>query len=172
MVGYFLNIFQSKKIKDTPHVSCITNLIEEHKVHIPSLDRSPDMNELEIALKKNRKGVSFDGLSPDILHIIPKSLKEVILVLIQKVFFNKYPDEWKKQILNTITKPGHTYDYPQLQGIAIASLLSRVYNTIIDNRIRHWFTPNTKQGCLLPLFSLVIMINFCEENKRDFFLAS
>ena len=103
------------------------------------------MNELEIALKKNRKGVNFDGLSPDILHIIPKSLKEVILVLIKKVFFNKYPDEWKKQILNTITKPGHTYDYPQLRCIAIASLLSRVYDTIIDNRFRHWFTPNPEQ---------------------------
>jgi len=67
---------------------------------------------------------------------------------------------------------------PQLRGIAVAPLLCRVYGTIMDNRFRCWFAPNpeqsgfrAKQGCLLPLFALIIMIIFCKENKRNLFVG-
>ena len=63
-------------------------------------------------------------------------------------------------MLHAVTKHGHTDDHPQLQEIAIAPLLCRLYDTIMDNRVRCWYVPNAEQsgfrpkhGCLLPLFS-------------------
>ena len=81
-------------------------------------------------------------------------------------------------MLHAVTKHGHTYDQPQLRGIAIAPLLCRLYDTIMDNRFRCWYVPNAeqagfrpKQGCLLPLFSLTILIVFCKEHFKNLFVG-
>ena len=161
--SYFINIFQSDKTKNQPVVTDIVEIINIYEIHVPALDRMPDINELDIALKSICRGISFDGLPPEILHIFPLALKEVLLLLMQRVFFGKYPKDWNKQMLHAVTKHGHTYNHPQLRGIAIAPLLCRLNDTIMDNRFRCWYVPNPeqsgfrpKQGCLLPLFSLVI----------------
>ena len=159
-------------------VSDIVNLIDNYDTDVHTLDKIPDMNELDLALKSIRKGASFDGLPPKILYILPPSLKEVILRLLQKIFVGKFPTEWNKQLLHAITKSGHTYKNPQLRGIAVAPLLCRVYDTIMDNRFRSWPTPNpeqsgfrAKQGCLLPLFNLMLLISFCKEVGRSLFVG-
>ena len=103
------------------------------------------MFELEIAIKTIRRGISFDGLPPNILRIIPYDLKEIILILIQNIFFTEYPKDWNVQLLHAITKPGHTYKNPQLRGIAVAPLFCRVYDVILDNRFRNWYVPNYEQ---------------------------
>ena len=125
-------------------------------------------------MKIIRRG--FDGLPPNILDIIPQSLRKVILILLQKIFFGKYPSEWKMQTLRAVIKPGHTFKDPQLRGIA--PLLCRVYDTRIDSRFRCWYLPNPEQsgsrpnqGCLLPIFILVILINFCKDNGRNLFVG-
>ena len=136
------------------------------------------MNEINIAFKSINRGISFDGLPPKILQIVPYSLKEVFLVILQMVFTHKFPENWRLQILHAITKHGHTYLQPSLRGIAIAPLICRLYDTIMDNRFQNWYIPNAeqsgfrpKQGCLFPLFTLVIMICFCKENNRDMFVG-
>ena len=58
---------------------------------ISILNDPPDMYELDIAMR-SIKGVSYDGLSPKMLDIIPNSLKEILLSFIQKIFFTKYPN--------------------------------------------------------------------------------
>ena len=67
---------------------------------------------------------------------------------------------------------------PQLRGIAVAPLLCRVYDTIMDNRFSSWYLPNpeqsgfrAKQGCLLPLFSLFLLISFSKQNNRGLFVG-
>ena len=87
-------------------------------------------------MKSIRRGISFDGLPLDnILDIIPQSLRKVILTLLQKIFFGKYPSEWKMQMLRAVTKPGYTLKDPQLRGIVIAPPLCKIYDTIIDNGV-------------------------------------
>ena len=175
---YFKKIFQSEKTKNTPTVNDIIDKIESYDTGVWELDKPPEMGELELACKTKRNGVSFDGLSSDILLILPESLKQAILVLIRKIFFGDYPEEWKIQILHAITKHGHTYYQPQLRGIAVAPLLGRVYDTIMDNRFRSWFQPNpeqsgfrSEQGCPLPLFTLIIFIVYCKEKGLDLFVG-
>ena len=60
------------------------------------------MYELDIPMRSVNKGVSNDGLSPEILNSIPNSLKEILLSNIQKIFFTKYPNDWNLQILHTL----------------------------------------------------------------------
>ena len=156
----------------------IVEIINTYEIHVPALDRMPDNNELDTAMKSIRRGISFDGLPPKTLRIFPLALKEVILLLMQRVFFGKFPKDWNKQMLHAVTKHGHTYNHPHLRGIAIDPLLCRLYDTIMDNRYRCWYVPNPeqpgfrpKQGCLLPLFSLVILIVFCKEHRRNLFVG-
>ena len=52
--------------------------------------------------------------------------KKIILLLVQNIFFGKYPQVWKSQMLHDITKPGHTYNCPQLRGISVSQLLCRI----------------------------------------------
>ena len=175
---YFKGIFQSVKTKNNPRVTDIVESLDIHQIIIPVLDETPDLNELEIAIKTNRRGISFDGLPSNVLHIIPQSLKKIILLSVQNIFFGKYPQVWKSQMQHAITKPAHTYNCPQLRDIAVAPLLCGIYDTIMNNRFGCWYVPNpeqsgfrAKQRCVLPLFTLVIMIIFCKENKRNLFVG-
>ena len=174
---YFKKIFQSEKTMNNPVVSEIMELIDKYDISVPEMDKPPDMNELEQALKCIRRGASFDGLPPDILLLLPPSLKEVLLKLIQQIFFNNYPSDWNTQLLHAITKFGHTFNNPQLRGIAVAPLLCRVYDTIMDNRFMKWYTPNpeqssqSKQGCPLPLFTVNLLIDYANETNRGVFVG-
>ena len=52
-----------------------------------------------------------------------------------------------------------------------------MYDTIIDNRFKKWYTPNpeqssqSKQGCPLPLFTLNLLIDFADETNRGIFVG-
>ena len=146
-------------------------------MYIPSLDDMMQMDELEYALQCIGTGVSLDGLPPAIAKVLPHSLKEEILDLINRVFFGQYPDEWCKQILHSLKKDGHTSRCPKLRGIAIAPFLCRVYDITIDIRFLTWFTPNkeqasrSKQGCPLQIFMLFLLIDYCDEKKKNLFIG-
>ena len=151
IIRYFTNIFQSAKIATNPTVSDVIETLNLYDGYVPLLDDIPNIEELNLALKSVKRGVSFDGLPPDVLMLLPPTLKNVILALIQTVFFGDYPREWRLQILHALTKPGHTYEVPQLRGIAVAPLLCRVYDTILDNRFIMWYKPNPEQAGFRPL---------------------
>ena len=115
-----------------------------------------------------------------LLHkkILPKSIIDCLLLLVQKVFIKSYPAEWNKQILHAVTKKDHTYNKPDLRGIAIAPLLCRVYDNIIENRLSNWYKPNYQQagfrkgqGCLLQIFVLTLLIHYSKNNKKNLFVA-
>ena len=145
MNKYSTSIFQSKKITTNPVVDDIRTQLDSYEVYIPMLDDAPDINELSLAMRSIRRGVSFDGLPPKVLPIIPNALKEIILVLLQRIFLTTYPNEWNLQMLHAIPKHAYAYNNPQLRGIAIAPLLSRIYDTILDNRFQCWYMPNREQ---------------------------
>ena len=61
---------------------------------------------------------------------------------------------------------------------AVAPLLCRVYDVILDNRFRNWYVPiyeqsgfRPKQGCLLPIFTLIVLIIFCKEENKNLFVG-
>ena len=126
------------------------------------------MSNVEYALKTFGNGVGTDGITASVINLFPLSLKEVIMTLMQNVFLNDYPDEWSKQILHSIPKSVHTKNEPKLRGIAVASFLCRVYDSIINERLLAWYTPNYEQagfragqGCLNQIFILTLLVGSC-----------
>ena len=62
---YFNNIFNSEKTRNDPTIDGIN--IDELVAECPVIDPQIDKDELDYAIKKMGNGVSFDGLSSDVL---------------------------------------------------------------------------------------------------------
>ena len=174
---YFSEIFRSEKTAGMPTVCDVYNDLALRNVYIPVLDDSPSMKEPEEAINSSGKGVSFDGLPPEILQLLPNQLKEVILKLIVNVFFGDHPTTWEKQILHSIPKDEHTTKVHKLRGIAIPPLC-KIYDSIITQRFRKWLVPNKEQsgfregqGCLLPLFSIMVLFACAKKNKKELYIG-
>ena len=175
---FFRNIFQSEQTKNHPKVADILTDLHNHFSYIPMLDDLPTLDEVKFAFRRIQRGIGIDGLPPLTLKIIPPSMINCILLLIQKVFLTSYPSDWNKQILHSITKKDHTYDNPDLRGIAIAPLLCRVYDNVIENRFSNWYKPNCQQagfrkgqGCLMQIFMLNLLINYSRTKQKNLFVA-
>ena len=160
-----------------PTILDVIEDLNSYDMYIPSLDDRMNMDELNYALQCVGTGVSLDGIPPSIAKCLPQSLKEIVLDLMNRIFFGQYPEEWCKQILHSIKKDGHSSRNPKLRGIAIGPFLCRVYDITIDVRFLTWFTPNkeqaarSKQGCLFQIFMLFLIIDYSAENKKNLFIG-
>ena len=136
------------------------------------------IEDLEFALNKVGSGISHDGLSADVLQLLPQNVRNSILLLFQIIYNNYYPLAWGKQLLQPIEKKGHTYADPKLRGIAISPLLSRVYDIIIDRKFSSWYKPNPQQagfrksqGCLVQIFALFLLLDLSKYLGREIFIG-
>ena len=173
--SYFKGIFQSSKTRNNKTlVRGKTYQCEWVEV----LDHDITMEELNKAMDEIGTGTSLDGISPDILPIIPMSLRKHIQDLFNKIFLTSYPQAWQDQLLFPHPKKGHVLANPQLRGIAIGALLSRVYDKIMNMRFMKWYTPNKEQAgfrelmrCILQIFCLYLLMEYARENGKDLFVA-
>ena len=74
-------IFNYLKIRNNPKLRNIQDEIENYVKHHDILDKLPDVIELNTAIDKIGKGVSFDGLPGNISQVIPLILRKNILLL-------------------------------------------------------------------------------------------
>ena len=135
------------------------------------------MTELKPVLRNVGKGIGFDGIPPAICKLFPQSLCTHLLNILDQVFSGSYPSSWMKQLLFPIEKKGHTLSTPKLRGIALSSVLPRIYDTIIDNRFSNWYTPNKEQsgfregqGCTLQQLFLSLMVELAKESHADLYI--
>ena len=141
-------------------------------------DQDISSEEVGLACKAIGKGTSIDGISPEIISILPDSLKSVITTLFNKTFNGPYPKPWTNQMLIPIPKTGHSSKVPKLRGIAIGPVLSRMYDIVLNNRFCNWYKPNPQQagfrkgqGCIVHIFSLLLQIDLSKHLNRDLFVA-
>ena len=172
--SYFRSIFQSEKTKEHPKIEDVQERLQAYEMYVPSLDDPITNEELAHALKKIGNGCGLDGIPSDVVRVLPVQMHDHILRLIKDVFEGDYPDTWRKQILNALPKDGHTSDTPKLRGTSIAPILARLYDCILTERFRSWYTPNreqagfrTLQGCLLQLFLVILLIHYANENNLN-----
>ena len=97
------------------------------------LDDEINEVEFDLAIRTIGNGLGVDGLPGDILNMVPPEMKKLVLILMKRVFTGVYPSEWEKQILHSIPKPGHSPKVPKLRGIAVPTLMSKLYDNIIDD---------------------------------------
>ncbi len=174
---YFRNIFQSEKTCGQPIVKDIQQEITTYAHYHPELNAPISMTELKPVLLNVGKGIGFDGIPPAICKLFPQSLCTHLLNILDQVFNGSYPSSWMKQLLFPIEKKGHTLSTPKLRGIALSSVLPRIYDTIIDNRFSNWYTPNKEQsgfregqGCTLQQLFLSLMLELAKESHADLYI--
>ena len=173
---YFNNIFNSEKTMNDPTLDGIN--IDEIVADCPVLDPQIDQDELDYAIKKIGNGVSFDGLSSDVLMFLPEEIRECMLKLFQNIFVGPYPNEWSKQLLKAVTKKGHSIKQPKLRGIGIGPIIGRLYDIIINGRFRSWYEPNPEQagfrkhqGCVIQIFGLFLLLDWAKYRGHELFIG-
>ena len=175
---YFTDIFQSKHTKNNPTISDIIPIVQEYDMYIPILDDNITIDEVNIAIDEIGTGTALDGLNPNIAKLFTYNLKLTLINLLNRIHGNCYPESWKNQLLFSVAKKGHTIDDPKLRGIALSSLIPKIYDIILNNRFNKWYYPNVqqagfrpKQGCLFQIFSIFLMIELANHNNKTIFIG-
>ena len=173
---YFKSIFQSKKTVNNPTLEAIQQPLNQ--IFVKDLDEMISAEEVDNSIRNIGKGTSLDGISPEILKILPLSIRKILCYLYNKVFDDKYPRNWQQQLLFPYPKKGHKLSEPKLRGIAIAPSLSRVYDKILNRRFCKWFVPNKEQagfrknqGCLLQIFSIYLLLELGKSINDELYIA-
>ena len=175
--SYFTQIFQSPKTVNKPTLDTIR--ITEYENYVEELDQDITLEEVNESIKTTGKGTSLDGISPEIMHILPISMRKILCTLYNKVFTdNPYPRSWEEQLLLPHPKKGHSLSDPKLRGVAIGPVLSRGYDSIIDTRFRNWYTPNKeqagfteRQGCPLQVLSVYLLMELAKAKGEQLFIG-
>lgn len=174
---FFTNIFQSKKTLNSPKITDVKEKLSKYNVSIPITDTDINLEEVNRGCRCIGNGIGMDGLPPELAKILPKSIQEVMLSLFQNIFTGKYPEMWENQLLFPAKKKGHSANNPKLRGIALSTILSRVYDDIIDQRFGMWYSPNLEQaarkgqGCVFQIFALLLLLDLAKHLKKTIFIG-
>ena len=75
-------------------------------------------------------------------------------------------------------KKGHSIKNPKLRGIGIGQILGRLYDIVIDERLKCWFKPNPEQagfrksqGCVLQLFALFLLLDWTGYREETLYIG-
>ena len=174
--SYFKRIFQSSKTVNNP---TLASTIPPHSNnHVPDLDRDITIDDINLSIKSIGKGTSLDGISPDVMMILPLSMRKLLCRLYNNTFTDQYPIKWQQQLLFPHPKKGHKTSDPKLRGIAIAPVLSRIYDKILNTRFCNWYVPNKEQagfrksqGCLLQIFSIYLLMELSKDVGEELLIA-
>ena len=172
---YFKSIFQSSKTKDNPTLQKDDRY--QHN-YVEELDQDISLEEMNKAMNEIGTGTGLDGIAPDVLKIVPNSLRCLIHLLYNRIFSSNYPVYWQDQLLLPHPKKGHKPADPQLRGVAIGALLSRLYDKILNQRFKNWYVPNKEQagfrelmGCLLQIFVIYLLMELATSRGDELFVA-
>ena len=84
----------------------MVNQLQHHDLHIPVLDDEPSIDEVNAAIKHMGTGTSLDGLSPDILKILPSSMTNLILYFMRSCFTTNIQKIERANFCSRILKRG------------------------------------------------------------------
>ena len=142
------------------------------------MDKDITVDEVNKAIDEIGTGTGLDGIAPDVLKIIPMSMRLLIHQLFNKIYSSTYPTNWQDQLLLPHPKKGHEPANPQLRGIAIGILLSRIYDKILNKRFKDWYVPNKHQagfrefmGCLLQIFVIYLLMELANLTGKELYVA-
>ena len=124
-----------------------TDDIEDHNVYYNEiLDSDISTDEVSKAINKlkGNKAAGADGIVAELI----KGAQPNILGYLVKLFnvlFSKgiFPTAWTKAILIPIHKKGSVDSTDNYRGISLLSVVSKVYTSILNNRLTTWVETNS-----------------------------
>lgn len=175
---YFSSIFQSPKTFDNPtletfadEIEMYTNNTEITQFYIPD-------EIFDTSLWNVSKGISIDSLPPALLDTFTPDLKNIYKKLLEYAFSHSYPNCWSELLLTPIPKPGHSIEKPRIRGISVSPLLSRPFDTIVNDLFLNYYQPNREQSgfrrgqmITFQLFSIILILEHCYLKNKSLYIA-
>ena len=85
---------------------------------------------------KNNKAAGLDGILNEMLKAGVSEFRSPLTVIFNKIFtIGQYPEIWSEGFISTIHKKGDPTKPENYRGITICSNLSKVYSTILNERL-------------------------------------
>ena len=114
-------------------------------------NRPISKDEVLLALRKikNRKAAGPDGIIGELLKYVQgNDLIVDFFVTFFNCLFDRgiYPDNWTESIVLPLYKKGSVNDPSNYRGISLNDVSSKLYSTIINNRLREWVEENNITG--------------------------
>ena len=112
-------------------------------------DRPITREEVLLAIQrlKNGKAAGPDGIIGELLkhagHLAVDFLVKFFNVLFDR---GRYPDSWTESIIVPLFKKGNQNDPNNYRGISLCDISSKLYSSIINNRLQEWIEQNNLTG--------------------------
>ena len=127
--------------------SCIT---------IPVVDDPISKNDVDEAVKSMKNG-GFDYNLP-ILLILTSCFSNTVLLLLNFIFFVRYPVDLALSLLSVIPKKGNLQLSKNYRGIQMLRALGSLYDRIIAKRLYRWMHVEAEQSAFQKGKSAIIQI--------------
>lgn len=146
----------------------------------PSLDLSPTLDELQMAIKqmKNNKSPGVDGLPYEVYKYGGKIVITKIFELISLMWKNEtIPSDFKESIISILFKgKGDKSDCNNYRGLSLTCTAGKIFGKIMSNRLRKFidkFIPESQsafrinRGTSDMIFSLRQLQEKCTEQNKE-----
>ena len=117
--------------------------------YIEDLDKPISKDEILKAMQKlkNNKASGPDGLIGEFYKFSSVEIIEYLVLLFNKLFDNGYyPNEWSESIILPLFKKGNINDPNNYRGISLCNIASKLYSSVINNRLKCWIDKNNLTG--------------------------
>ena len=148
-------------------------MIQNNNEKSNELDIQITLLEVEniVSRLKNGKAAGTDGIVNEILRFGGENMNQAIWQLCKMMFEKEQvPDEWLEGIIFPIYKDSDRRDPLNYRGITLLSVVSKVYTSILNERLSKWCGRNNiiveeeglfrkGRGCVDQIFVLAGILN-------------
>ena len=149
----------------------------ETNVSVPVLDDPINESEMKSAFKDMKKA-GYDIHLP-ILDTLVTYFSITLLMMLNFMFYVKYPVQLSLSLLSLIPKAGNLALSNNYRGIQMMKSLACLFDRIITNRLKLWLPFHIDQtafqklkSTLLHIFTLRILIELAKKNKTTLYIGS
>ncbi|UYV64556.1 hypothetical protein LAZ67_3001177 [Cordylochernes scorpioides] len=105
------------------------------------LDKKITLDEIKAVIKTlwDGKAAGPDNIPKELLKKLPIPILEKLKTIFNKIMItNKYPEIWTNSIIHPIFKNGDRNNPSDYRGIALCSKMSKLFTSILRNRLNNW----------------------------------
>ena len=116
-------------------------------------------------------------MPPGIIKLLNTAWILFIVFVLNSVFFLTYPFSWTKAKFFSIFKSGNPLEPGNYRGINIMAALPKLYDHVINNRLKQWFKSDEEQagakkgrGCEEQILVLRLLIDIARKTKAPLYI--
>ena len=182
---YFQDLLGKKSVHGEKDANMERMISELAKNMSNAMDDKISFHEVNTVIKnlKNRKAVSMDIISNEIIKASFEVIPETYVILFNHIYDSgHYPSIWSSGLITTLHKKGSTVVPGNYRGITICSCLGKVYSAILNNRFYKFIKEHkilseeqissTKGAQTVDhMFVLKTIIDTCKKQKQNLFVC-